>query len=80
MCARPWQSRPANRGRSRPGRCSSSLVACGGELRLAARAAAPTCRKIEIDPMITHSMPLADINTAFDVMHQGKSIRSVVVY
>jgi S-(hydroxymethyl)glutathione dehydrogenase/alcohol dehydrogenase len=36
--------------------------------------------KIEIDPMITHTMPLADINQAFDLMHAGKSIRSVVVY
>jgi S-(hydroxymethyl)glutathione dehydrogenase/alcohol dehydrogenase len=36
--------------------------------------------KIEIDPMITHTMPLADINKGFDLMHQGKSIRSVVVY
>ena len=36
--------------------------------------------KIEIDPMITHTMPLSDINTAFDLMHEGKSIRSVVVY
>ena len=36
--------------------------------------------KIEIDPMITHTMPLADINRAFDLMHDGKSIRSVVVY
>jgi S-(hydroxymethyl)glutathione dehydrogenase / alcohol dehydrogenase len=36
--------------------------------------------KIEIDPMITHMMPLADINKAFDLMHAGKSIRSVVVY
>jgi S-(hydroxymethyl)glutathione dehydrogenase/alcohol dehydrogenase len=36
--------------------------------------------KIEIDPMITHTMPLADINKAFDLMHEGKSIRSVVVY
>src|SRR5205809_814807 len=36
--------------------------------------------KIEIDPMITHTMKLADINTAFDLMHEGKSIRSVVVY
>jgi S-(hydroxymethyl)glutathione dehydrogenase/alcohol dehydrogenase len=36
--------------------------------------------KIEIDPMITHAMPLADINKAFDLMHAGKSIRSVVVY
>src|SRR5688572_7136333 len=36
--------------------------------------------KIEIDPMITHTMPLEDINKAFDLMHEGKSIRSVVVY
>ena len=36
--------------------------------------------KIEIDPMITHVMGLEEINTAFDLMHQGKSIRSVVVY
>jgi len=36
--------------------------------------------KIEIDPMITHTMPLGEINTAFDLMHEGKSIRSVVVY
>ena len=37
-------------------------------------------KKIEIDPMITHTMPLADINKAFDLMHEGKSIRSVVIY
>jgi S-(hydroxymethyl)glutathione dehydrogenase/alcohol dehydrogenase len=36
--------------------------------------------KIQIDPMITHTMPLADINKAFDLMHAGQSIRSVVVY
>ena len=36
--------------------------------------------KIEIDPMITHVMGLEDINTAFDLMHAGKSIRSVVVF
>jgi S-(hydroxymethyl)glutathione dehydrogenase / alcohol dehydrogenase len=36
--------------------------------------------KIQIDPMITHTMPLADINKAFDLMHAGESIRSVVVY
>ena len=36
--------------------------------------------KIEIDPMITHTMPLEQINDAFDLMHEGKSIRSVVVY
>ena len=36
--------------------------------------------KIQIDPMITHVMGLEDINKAFDLMHEGKSIRSVVVY
>ena len=36
--------------------------------------------KINIDDLITHTMPLDDINTAFDLMHEGKSIRSVVVY
>ncbi len=36
--------------------------------------------KIEIDPLITHTMPLEEINTAFDLMHAGESIRSVVVY
>jgi len=34
--------------------------------------------KIQIDPMITHQMPLNDINKAFDLMHAGKSIRSGV--
>ena len=37
-------------------------------------------QKIQIDPMITHVMGLEDINKAFDLMHEGKSIRSVVVY
>ncbi|KAI96295.1 alcohol dehydrogenase [Rhodomicrobium udaipurense JA643] len=37
-------------------------------------------KKIEIDPMITHRMPLEKINDAFDLMHRGQSIRSVVVY
>jgi S-(hydroxymethyl)glutathione dehydrogenase/alcohol dehydrogenase len=36
--------------------------------------------KIEIDPMITHTLPLDKINDAFTLMHEGKSIRSVVVY
>ncbi|MGD8316091.1 MAG: S-(hydroxymethyl)glutathione dehydrogenase/class III alcohol dehydrogenase [Myxococcales bacterium] len=34
--------------------------------------------KIHIDDLITHKMPLEDINKAFDLMHEGKSIRSVV--
>jgi S-(hydroxymethyl)glutathione dehydrogenase/alcohol dehydrogenase len=36
--------------------------------------------KIEIDPMITHTLPLGEINDGFDLMHEGKSIRSVVTY
>ena len=36
--------------------------------------------KIEIDPMITHTMPLDDINKGFDLMNAGESIRSVVIY
>jgi S-(hydroxymethyl)glutathione dehydrogenase / alcohol dehydrogenase len=36
--------------------------------------------KIAIDPMITHVLPLEEINTAFDLMHEGKSIRSVVLF
>jgi S-(hydroxymethyl)glutathione dehydrogenase/alcohol dehydrogenase len=36
--------------------------------------------KIEIDPMITHTLSLDDINKGFDLMHAGESIRSVVLY
>jgi S-(hydroxymethyl)glutathione dehydrogenase / alcohol dehydrogenase len=36
--------------------------------------------KININDLITHTMPLDKINDAFDLMHEGKSIRSVVVY
>ncbi len=36
--------------------------------------------KINIDDLITHTMPLGDINSAFDLMHKGESIRSVVMY
>ena len=35
---------------------------------------------IRIDEMVTHTMGLDDINTAFVLMHEGKSIRSVVIY
>jgi S-(hydroxymethyl)glutathione dehydrogenase / alcohol dehydrogenase len=36
--------------------------------------------KIDIDNLITHTMPLEKINDAFDLMHSGESIRSVVVF
>jgi S-(hydroxymethyl)glutathione dehydrogenase/alcohol dehydrogenase len=37
-------------------------------------------KKINIDDLITHTMPLGQINEAFDLMHRGESIRSVVIY
>jgi S-(hydroxymethyl)glutathione dehydrogenase/alcohol dehydrogenase len=37
-------------------------------------------KKINIDDLITHQMPLDKINDAFDLMHKGESIRSVVVF
>ena len=37
-------------------------------------------RRINIDDLITHVLPLERINEAFDLMHKGESIRSVVVY
>ena len=37
-------------------------------------------KKINIDDLITHVLPLGQINKAFDLMHEGKSIRSVVVF
>lgn len=37
-------------------------------------------KKIEIDPLITHTLPLDRINEAFDLMHKGESIRTVIKY
>ena len=37
-------------------------------------------RKINIDDLITHKLPLQDINKGFELMRAGDSIRSVVVY
>ncbi len=36
--------------------------------------------KIEIDPMITHTLPIESINDAFHLMHEGESIRSVITF
>ena len=36
--------------------------------------------KLNIDDLITHTMPLEDINKGFDLMRAGESIRSVVLY
>jgi S-(hydroxymethyl)glutathione dehydrogenase/alcohol dehydrogenase len=37
-------------------------------------------KKLNIDDLITHTMPLAKINDAFDLMHKGESIRSVALF
>ena len=36
--------------------------------------------KINIDDLITHTMPLENINTGFELMRSGESIRSVIVF
>jgi len=36
--------------------------------------------KINIDDLITHKMPLDKINDAFSLMHEGKSIRTVITF
>jgi len=36
--------------------------------------------EFELDTFITHTMGLDDINHAFDLMHEGKSIRSVILF
>lgn len=36
--------------------------------------------EIELDSLVTHTMPLEDINKAFDLMHSGESIRSVIIF
>lgn len=36
--------------------------------------------EIKIDEMVTYTMPLQEINRAFDLMHDGKAIRSVILY
>ncbi len=36
--------------------------------------------KIDVGPLITHTMPFENIKQVFDLMHAGESIRSVVIY
>lgn len=35
---------------------------------------------IQLEPFVTHTMPLDKINEAFELMHEGKSIRTVIHY
>ncbi|CAN5315847.1 S-(hydroxymethyl)glutathione dehydrogenase/class III alcohol dehydrogenase [soil metagenome] len=36
--------------------------------------------RLKVDEMVTHTMPIEEVNRAFDLMHEGKSIRSVVTF
>jgi len=36
--------------------------------------------ELKVDEFVTHTMPLEEINTAFDLMHSGESIRSVITF
>jgi S-(hydroxymethyl)glutathione dehydrogenase/alcohol dehydrogenase len=36
--------------------------------------------EVKVDEFITYTMPLEEINQAFDLMHEGKSIRSVILF
>jgi len=36
--------------------------------------------RVKLDEFVTHTMPLEEINHAFELMHGGESIRSVVTY
>jgi S-(hydroxymethyl)glutathione dehydrogenase / alcohol dehydrogenase len=36
--------------------------------------------EIEVDTLVTHTMPLEDINRAFDLMHSSESTRSVIIF
>jgi len=36
--------------------------------------------RVKIDDLVTHTMPLEEVNRAFALMHEGESIRSVVLY
>ena len=52
----------------------------GGAMKSRAAVAFEKGKPLEIDPMITHILKLEDINKGVELMRQGKSIRSVVVF
>jgi S-(hydroxymethyl)glutathione dehydrogenase/alcohol dehydrogenase len=74
--------------RSPRGRSSSSPARCGGAPPSAARRRTDGPRivdwcmegRINIDDLITHTMPLEHINLGFELMENGESIRSVVLH
>ncbi|TGD70406.1 alcohol dehydrogenase, partial [Salmonella enterica subsp. enterica serovar Poona] len=49
-----------------------------GRTQLPVRVEDARIGKIRLDPFLTHRLPLEQINDAFELMHQGKSIRTVI--
>ena len=66
---------PKSAERLAPDDCASGFAV---QVEVPDRELAP--RERPIDPMITHTLKLEDINKGFDLMHAGESIRSVVIY
>ena len=63
-----------------PGVCALAFAfgGCKGRSQLPGMVNQYMDGDIKIDEFITYTMPLEDINRAFDLMHEGKSIRSVI--
>jgi S-(hydroxymethyl)glutathione dehydrogenase/alcohol dehydrogenase len=58
--------------------CGSAFAGVKGRTELPGYVAKAQSGEIPLDTFITHTMGLEDINKAFDLMHEGKSIRSVI--
>jgi len=72
ICTRPFQLVTGRVWRG------SAFGGCKGRTQLPGMVDQYMKGEIKVDEFITHTMPLEDINKAFDLMHEGKSIRSVV--
>ena len=72
ICTRPFQLVTGRVWRG------TAFGGCKGRSQLPGMVEQYMDGEIKVDEFITHTMPLEDINNAFDLMHEGKSIRSVV--
>ena len=82
----------AAKGRALPDPAGDQLERAGADFRARRRHLETVCTvvpkivdwymegKINIDDLITHTMPLEDINKGFELMKRGESIRGVVIY
>jgi S-(hydroxymethyl)glutathione dehydrogenase/alcohol dehydrogenase len=74
ICTRPFQLVTGRVWRG------TAFGGCKGRSQLPGMVQQYMDGEIKVDEFITHTMPLEDINKAFDLMHAGKSIRSVIHY